>query len=208
MSKHVGTKYILNMSLHFPKTHVSETPRARNYKQTMSIFATPAFPQLVVKLGIDMEHEPENLENDPVLKDLEDKMEALTGTDDKTKIQQILLERQLTRETIKHSIKSKQLLENGTPTDGWLTDEAYNTILKSLVDGKDYGEDDQKVDIFAFAGDLQCTVDHDGKRYSCRVIATNVLKYDEYEYLSYSKKISQDPVKLDKYIQLDLLECL
>ena len=177
----------------------------------MSIFATSTSPQLVIKLGIDMEHEPENLENDPVLKDLEDQMKLLTGADHKTKINQILLERQLTRETIKHTIQSKQILENGKPTDCWLTDDAYDAILKSMVDGKDYGDDDkdnQHVDIFSFSGDLQCIIDHDGKRYSCHVIATNVLKYDDYEYLSYSKKISRDPVQLDKYIRLDLLEWL
>ena len=169
----------------------------------MSIFATSTSPRLVIKLGIDMEHEHENLENDPVLKDLEDQMKLLTGADHKTKINQILLERQLTRETIKHSIQSKQILENGKPTDRWLTDDAYDAILKSMVD-----EDNRHVDIFSFSGDLQCIIDHDGKRYSCHVIATNVLKYDDYEYLSYSKKISRDPVQLDKYIRLDLLEWL
>ena len=64
-------------------------------------------------------------------------MDALEGcSDNNSRIQTILLERQIIIAGMKRDIESKQLLSNGKPVDGMLSEDAVNVILEKLIINK------------------------------------------------------------------------
>ena len=171
----------------------------------MSIFSEPS--SVVAKITFNM-NEQEDLD-DSVLCEIEKKLKDLEVSSKKSdEIKKKLLDQKMIVEmTKRHIVTTKTLLENGKPVDGWLSDEAYDAIIWSLfgILEEDIDHDDSH-DRSTYAHDLKCVVDHDGKRYACKVIATHVLKYGDYEILL--KKMRREPEIMVKYISLELLEYL
>lgn len=179
----------------------------------MSIF-TPR-DDVVLKMTFDMNEDAhEGLDQNTELCKMQQQLEDLEGSSDDLilpsddiLIKKYLLNKKLIVETAKqYLVTAKTLLKNGKPVDGWLSDEAYDTILSSLIPSPDeYTSDEDSHDLFTSAHDVKCVVDHDGKRYACKVIATHVLDYDNEIFL---KKIRKEPKLFVKYIRLELLEYL
>lgn len=177
----------------------------------MSINEASSLVVDIIALEIDLSEPTEkDMAEKLAFQKLEDELTALEKNESASKIKKILKDREMMVAAIRLTIKKVTLLgKDGKPIKGQkLSEEAFKTLVTAMVIDESDDDNDYMKDMTQYSYDLKCVIDHDGKRYACKIIATHVLQYGEYEYIECLKRLSREQEKFVKYVQLELLECL